>query len=99
RFVLMMAFLLRWRNQMALPTAGRAAPEKFVVRASQYAFTTDFEVGKDDALVEDLVGLRDAVFETLQLPSNSKLIRLVIFDSHESYAAFLDVNHPDLPKR
>ena len=83
----------------ALPTAGRAAPEKFVVRASQYAFTTDFEVAKDDALVEDLVGLRDVVFETLQLPASSKLIRVVIFDSLESYARFLDANHPDLPKR
>jgi len=82
-----------------LPAAGRSAPEKFVVRASQYAFTTDFEVGKDDALVEDLVGLRDAVFETLQLPSSSKVIRVVIFDTLERYSEFLAANHPDLPKR
>jgi hypothetical protein len=91
--------LLGCAAQKPLPTAGRSAPEKFVVRASQYAFTTDFEVEKDDTLVEDLVGLRDAVFETLKLPSNSKLIRVVIFDARESYAAFLVDNYPDLPKR
>jgi hypothetical protein len=86
-------------SQTPLPSAGRAAPERYVVRASQYAFTTDFEVGKNDALVEDLIGLRDVVVSTLGLPSSSKLIRVVIFESLESYAAFLDVNHPDLPKR
>ena len=86
-------------SMRALPVAGKAAPERFVVRASQYAFTTDFEVAKDDVLVEDLLGLRDAVVDTLSLPTGSKLIRVVIFDSLESYAAFLAVNYPDLPKR
>ena len=70
-----------------------------MVRASQYAFTTDFEVEKDNAVIEDLLGLRDAVVETLALPTASKIIRVVIFDSQERYADFLAANYPDLPKR
>lgn len=85
-----------WRH---VPVAGREAPEKFVVRASQYAFTTNFEVAKDDALVADLLGLRDAVVETLALPLASKVIRVAIFESQAEYAAFLAANYPDLPKR
>ena len=64
---LLIAFL-GCASQSSLPTVGRSAPEKFVVRHSQYAFTTDFEIGKDDALVEDLVGLRDAVLRRFSFP-------------------------------
>jgi hypothetical protein len=82
-----------------LPSAGKSAPEQFVVRASQYAFTTNFEFARDHALVEDLLGLRDAVVETLSLPTGTKLIRVVIFESSEAYATYLNDNYPDLPKR
>ncbi|HVJ82440.1 MAG TPA: hypothetical protein VNC50_15335 [Planctomycetia bacterium] len=83
----------------SLPHAGATAPGKFVVRASQYAFTTDFPFTAADPLVDDLVGLRAKVNDELLLPAGQPLVRVVIFAAREDYAAFLKRNFPELPMR
>lgn len=82
-----------------LPVAGREAPVRNVVRASQYAFTTDFELDSQDPIVRDLVGLRQAVYDATRLPPGREPIRVVIFESQQRYHEFLGLNFPDLPAR
>lgn len=82
-----------------LPVAGRHAPVQNVVRASQYAFTTDFELDANDPVVQDLVGLRQAVHEVLQFPLGHEPIRVVIFENQQRYHEFLGMNFPELPAR
>ena len=86
-------------SSQKLPDVGRGAPNQYVFRASQYAFTTDFELAPDDPLVTDLAELRDEVFRTLKLPQSDLPIRIVIFDSQQAYHEFLKRNFPNLPDR
>ena len=82
-----------------IPTVGVSAPERFVVRASQYAFTTDFPVERQDPLILDLLELRDEVGATLRLPLGDRIIRVIIFDDQQGYRDFLRRSFPDLPNR
>ena len=82
-----------------LPVAGSDAPVRHVIRASQYAFTTDFPIERDDPLIDELVELRDVVFDTLKLPAGRLLVRVVIFENQQSYDQFIRLNFPDLPSR
>ncbi|MGL4462984.1 MAG: hypothetical protein ACRC1K_12615, partial [Planctomycetia bacterium] len=82
-----------------LPPAGRNAPAQCVVRASQYAFTTDFELDRRDPLVLDLVALGAVVQEKLQLPDPTDVVRVVVFASRQEYHEYLAANFPDLPDR
>lgn len=86
-------------SEPPIPTVGRDAPGQYVFRASQYAFTTDFELSPEDPLVRDLASLRDEVFRALELPPSDAPIRIVIFDSQQAYHQFLQTSFPNLPDR
>ena len=58
-----------------------------------------FSLDHDDPLVQDLLGLRDAVTGALRLPPTRSPIRVVIFERREQYTAFFSRNYPDLPHR
>lgn len=78
---------------------GRDAPVQHVVRVSQFALTTDFEIDKSDPLVLDLLGLRDVVYETLGLPPGDEIIRVIIFENQQRYDEFIRLSFPELPSR
>lgn len=78
---------------------GKNAPGQHVVRASQYAFTTDFELNPNDGMVRDLVELRDDLSATLRLPAGTAIVRVIVFESQQRYDEFLKRNYPSLPSR
>lgn len=82
-----------------IPDVGRGAPSRYVVRASQYAFTTDFEMDKSDPLIHELEHLRDTICETLDIRPSATPVRIVIFENRQSYHEFLAANFPGLPER
>lgn len=83
----------------ALPTVGRNLPEQYVVRASQYAITTDFPMAENDPLINDLLGLRQTLQRMLDLPPSRTTIRVAIFETPQQYEEFLKLNFPELPNR
>lgn len=82
-----------------LPEVGRDAPLQYVVRASQYAFTTDFPLPRTDPLITELTDLRETERKTLKLSESNDLVRIVIFENRQRYDEFLRVNYPELPSR
>lgn len=82
-----------------LPAIGRDAPAQYVFRASQYAFTTDFEMNADDPLVAELQSLRESVLKNLEIAGSDLPIRIVIFENQQAYHEFLKKNFPNLPDR
>ncbi|QDU59456.1 hypothetical protein Pan216_02840 [Planctomycetes bacterium Pan216] len=82
-----------------LPHVGRDAPREHVLRTGPFVFTTDFELARRDPLVDDLLGLRQAIHETLFLPEGNGLVRIVVFDSQQGYDEFVRTNFPELPSR
>lgn len=82
-----------------IPDVGHGAPSRYVVRASQYAFTTDFEMDKSDPLIHELENLRDTICETLEIRPSPMPVRIVIFENRQSYHEFLAANFPGLPER
>lgn len=86
-------------SQPRLHSVGSNAPGQHVIRASQYAFTTDYELDPNDPMVVDLVGLRDVVSKTLQLPLGTSLVRIVVFENQQRFNEFIRLNFPELPAR
>lgn len=82
-----------------LPSAGAGAPARHVIRASQYAITTDYSLDRDDPLIDDLVKLRERIGSKLRLPMGREPIRIVIFETQQRYDEYLRRNFPELPAR
>lgn len=82
-----------------LADVGAGAPVRNVVRASQYAITTDFPIEKNDPLVKELLALEDEVGVTLSFRPGAEPIRIVIFENEQAYSEFLLRNYPELPGR
>lgn len=80
-------------------TVGSNAPSQHVIRASQYAFTTDFALDQKDPLVVELVELREDIRESLRLPASDTLIRIVVFENQQRFDEFIRLNFPELPAR
>lgn len=83
----------------SLPSAGYDAPGSHVIRASQYAFTTDFPLDRTDEMVDDLVRMRSQFCDLLKLPASRNLIRVTIFESQQRFEEHFRRNFPDLPHR
>lgn len=82
-----------------LPHAGTGAPVRHVLRASQYAITTDFPMEKSDPIVDELVTLRGELGDLLDVPLSREPVRIVIFESQQRFSEFLRLNYPSLPAR
>lgn len=82
-----------------LPGLAGDQPGRYVVRASSFAFTTDFELERNDPLIVDLVELRTRVLRTLRLPDRPVVIRVTIFETRQEYEAFLRRQLPQFPLR
>jgi hypothetical protein len=46
-----------------------------------------------------LANLREQVYRELQLPPSSTIIQVYLFEDKEHYERFMQIKHPDLPKR
>lgn len=82
-----------------MPEPGKGSPGRYVVRASQYTFTTDFEIERNDPLIVEMERLREKMVETLGIIPPSAPIRVVIFDDRDRYLTFLKSYFPELPDR
>lgn len=80
------------------PTAA-GLPTKYSQRISQFVFFSDFEIPRNHPLFRDLGGLRDQVAKELRLEGGTNLIQVHLFENREKYEAFMQVQHPDLPRR
>ncbi len=74
-------------------------PAKFSYRVSQFVFLSDFEVQKNLPLFRELASLRDQVYKELQLPPSNTVVQVFLFEDKERYERFMQLKHPDLPKR
>lgn len=72
---------------------------KHVLRAGPFILTTEIPLTRRDPLVLDLLGLRQALHETLRLPLGREIVRIVIFAERDRYRAFMSQHFPDLPDR
>ncbi len=76
-----------------------AAPGKRSIRVSQFVFYADFELNKDLPLFRDLAGLRDQVYQELQLPAANTVVQVYLFEDKNRYERFMKSRYPDLPNR
>jgi hypothetical protein len=74
-------------------------PGKFAFPISQFLFLSDFEVQKNLPIFRELANLRDQVYRELQLPGSGALVQVFLFEDKERYERFMQLKHPDLPKR
>jgi hypothetical protein len=75
------------------------APAKFTYRVSQFVFLSDFEVQKNLPIFQELANLREQVYKELQLPASGVIVQVFLFEDKERYERFMQLKHPDLPKR
>ncbi len=83
----------------ALPDTVLGAPGKFSFRVSQFVFLSDFEVRKNLPIFRELANLREQIYKELELPGSNTVVQVFLFEDKEHYERFMQLKHPDLPKR
>jgi len=76
-----------------------ALPGKYSFRVAPYVFLSDFEIRKDQPLFVELAQLRDAVYKELLLPAGTAVVQVYLFENKETYTAYMNLRHKDLPPR
>ena len=74
-------------------------PGKFTYRVSQFVFLSDFEIQRNLPIFRELASLREQVYKELQLPGATTIVQVFLFEDRERYERFMQLKHPDLPKR
>ena len=74
-------------------------PGKYSFRVAPYVFLSDFEIRKDQPLFVELSQLRDQVYKELLLPAGTAVVQVYLFENKETYTAYMNVRHKDLPPR
>ncbi|MCA9005553.1 MAG: DUF1570 domain-containing protein [Planctomycetaceae bacterium] len=74
-------------------------PARHSVSAEQLIVLSDFKLGQDHELFQDLIQLREDVAETLNIPLNSEQVTVYLFTNQEEYRNYLDLTYPGLPPR
>ena len=74
-------------------------PARHSVSAEQLIVLSDFKLGQDHALFQDLIKLREDVAATLNIPLNSEQVTVYLFTNQEDYRNYLDTTYPGLPPR
>jgi hypothetical protein len=75
------------------------APGKFIYHVSQFVFLSDFELQKNLPIFGELANLREQVYKELQLPASGTIVQVFLFEDKERYERYMQLKHPDLPKR
>ncbi len=68
-------------------------------RVSQFVFLHDFEINRNLPIFNELANLREQVYKELQLPPSNTPVYVHLFENKERYEQFMQVKHPELPKR
>lgn len=74
-------------------------PARHSVSAEQLIVLSDFKLGQDHELFQDLIKLREDVAATLDIPLNSEQVTVYLFSNQEEYRNYLDMTYPGLPPR
>ncbi|QDT44874.1 hypothetical protein Pan241w_49900 [Gimesia alba] len=74
-------------------------PARHSVSAEQLIVLSDFKLGQDHELFQDLIKLREDVAATLNIPLNSEQVTVYLFTNQEEYRNYLDTTYPGLPPR
>ncbi|MCA9017497.1 MAG: DUF1570 domain-containing protein [Planctomycetaceae bacterium] len=74
-------------------------PARHSVSAEQLIVLSDFKLGQDHELFQDLIKLREDVAATLNIPLNSEQVTVYLFTNQEEYRNYLDMTYPGLPPR
>tara|TARA_R110002095_G_scaffold203734_2_gene185924 strand:- start:12804 stop:13676 length:873 start_codon:yes stop_codon:yes gene_type:complete len=74
-------------------------PARHSVSAEQLIVLSDFKLGQDHELFQDLIKLREDVAATLNIPLNSEQVTVYLFTNQEEYRNYLDLTYPGLPPR
>jgi len=94
--LLMMAFL---SGCLATRTPSASLPARHSVRLDNLLVLSDFRLGQNHPLIQDLLQLRRRIATTLNLPVQSREVVVYLFANERQYRKFLDTNFPDLPPR
>src|SRR5262245_1552831 len=78
---------------------GQAAPGKYTLRVSQFAFLSDVELKRDLPIFRELTDLQTDVYRELQLPSANTVVQVYLFEDRDRYERFMRAHYPDLPRR
>ena len=74
-------------------------PARHSVSAEQLIVLSDFKLGQEHPLFQDLIQLREDVAATLNIPLNSEQVTVYLFSNQEEYRNYLDLTYPGLPPR
>lgn len=74
-------------------------PVRHSVENEQMLVLSDFRLGKEHALIKDLMLLRDEAAATLQLPMQRQQVVVYMFGDELRYQQYLRTTFPDLPPR
>jgi len=83
----------------AAQTMRISLPARHAVRAEQLLVLSDFKLSEDHALIKDLVQLRLAIAETLELPLQQQPVVVYLFSDEPTYRKYLAATFPGLPPR
>ena len=86
-------------SSLELRSAASGAPAAHRLPAKPFLFVTNFQLQESDPIVLNLLGLREEVHDTLQLPLSEVQIEIYIFDDRPSFQRFMADHYPDLPPR
>ena len=81
------------------PEVLAGTPGKHSFRVSQFVFFADFEIQKNLPIFKELSNLREHVYRELKLPASNTIIQVYLFEDKDRYERFMELKHPNLPKR
>jgi hypothetical protein len=88
------------KGDKSLPASTSSTlPAKDSFRIAPYVFHADFELKRDLPLFKELAHLRDQVNQELQLPGNTAVVHVYLFEDRDRYERFMEVRYPQLPRR
>lgn len=74
-------------------------PTKHTIKSDQLLVVSDFKLGKDHPLIQDLMKLRKQVSSTLDMPLGSKEVTVYLFSNELAYNQYLQSTFPGYPPR
>lgn len=96
---LLLCLLLSQGCRSAVKNQTVHLPARHSVSAEQLIVLSDFKLGQDHELFQDLIKLREDVAATLNIPLNSEQVTVYLFTNQEEYRNYLDTTYPGLPPR
>jgi len=81
------------------PEPDFAVPSRHSVRSDNLLILSNFRLGREHPLVQDLLELQREITTTLALPAPNREVVLYLFSNERQYQRFMKHHFPDLPAR